>query len=257
MRGLARNRAHKRLNEPSGKIAAAGRLTRQLAPIQFPTPAGEIIRARPGRRKRGWSKTGTRREASPPQFERGQMATITISWSGNGITRLEIATAALADDGKRHSVFRRAINHTGDKAFTRVKRELSREIGASQSVIMKYGRISKHRASGGLLQFLIVSRGGPIPLKHFRATQNAAGVSASPWNNRKLYRHAFIVASAGGHAFWRTGSSRLPIKRIAGPNVPKEMVKERVGHAFEALVASDLPPRVEHEIRAITKGVVS
>jgi hypothetical protein len=94
-------------------------------------------------------------------------------------------------------------------------------------------------------------------MKHFRAAQNAAGVSASPWRNRKLYRHACIVASAGAHAFWRTGSSRLPIKRIAGPNVPKEMVKEHVGHAFAALVASDLPPRVDHEIPAITNGVLS
>lgn len=186
------------------------------------------------------------------------MATISISWTGNGLQRLTVAAEHLEDDGTRHKVFRRAINHTGDKAFTRVKRELSKEIGTTQSIIMKYGHIKKYRASGGGLRFEIVSRGGPIPIKNFKARQGRLGVSASPWNNRKLYRHAFIVPSLGGHVFWRTGGSkRLPIERIAGPNVPKEMVKEHVARVFSSLVASDLPPRVAHEIRVLTNGVVT
>jgi len=65
------------------------------------------------------------------------MATITYHWTGNGIARLKTAAHALADDGKRHTVLRRAINHTGNKAFTRTKRELSKQIGASQSLILQ------------------------------------------------------------------------------------------------------------------------
>jgi hypothetical protein len=185
------------------------------------------------------------------------MASITFRWTGDGIARLKTAAASLADNGKRNTAFRRAINHTGDKAFTRTKRELAAQIGASQSIILRYGKIRKARAFGSNLEFQIIAKGGPIPLKYFKARQGAGGVSASPWNHRKLYHHAFIVPSLRGNAFWRKGSGHLPIKGIAGPNVPKEMVKDAVAAAFEALVSTDLPSRVEHEVRVLTNGVVS
>jgi len=65
------------------------------------------------------------------------------------------------------------------------------------------------------------------------------------------------VPSLRGDAFWRKDSGHLPIKGIAGPNVPKEMVKDHVAAAFEALVSTDLPARLKHEIRVLTDGVVS
>lgn len=185
------------------------------------------------------------------------MAMISFRWTGDGVARLKTAAAALADRGKRDTAFRRAINHTGNKAFTRTKRELSKQIGASQSLILRYGKIRKAKAFGSNLEFQIIAKGGPIPLKYFRARQGAGGVSASPWNQRKLYHSAFIVPSLRGNAFWRKGSGHLPIKGIAGPNVPKEMVKDHVAAAFEALVSTDLPARLEHEIRVLTDGVVS
>lgn len=59
------------------------------------------------------------------------------------------------------------------------------------------------------------------------------------------------------HVFWRRGSRRFPIERVAGPNVPKEMIKDAVAVALQTLTATDLPARVEDEVRAITKGVQS
>jgi hypothetical protein len=61
----------------------------------------------------------------------------------------------------------------------------------------------------------------------------------------------------GGNVFWREGKARLPIKKIAGPNVPKELVKDETAAAFDATVRANLQRRVEHEVRAITNGVVS
>lgn len=185
------------------------------------------------------------------------MAQISIHWSGNGLARLKAAVDKLGNEGQSRTVLRRALNHTGNKAFTIVKRTLAQQIGASQAAILKYGKVRKVPATSAALEFLIISKGGPIPLKHFKARQVASGVSAAPWRNRKIYDHAFIVPSLGGHAFWRMGSGRLPIKRIAGPNVPKEMVKDQVAVAFNALVSTNLPARVEHEIRVLTDGVVS
>lgn len=179
-----------------------------------------------------------------------------MAWSGNGIARLTVAADALAG-AKKNTALRRALNHTGDKTFTIVKRTLQKQIGAPQHVILRYGRIRTQRANTGALVYQIVAKGGPIPLKHFSAYQTRRGVSAAPWRNRKVYKSAFIVARLGGHVFWRTSSKRLPIERVAGPNVPKEMVRDMVAAAFEATVSMSLPARVEHEVRVITNGVVT
>ena len=184
------------------------------------------------------------------------MAVITMNWQGDGIARLTVATKKLSG-AQKTAVLRRALNHTGDKVHTIVVRKLGEQIGAPQSVIKRYGQLRKIRASNASLVYTIRASGGPIPLKHFRAYQTRRGVSAAPWRNRKVYKSAFIVGSLGGHAFWRTGRKRLPIERIAGPNVPKELVKDQVAAAFEAVTTSQLPRRVEHEIRALTNGVVS
>ena len=184
------------------------------------------------------------------------MATLTMHWQGDGIARLTIAAQKLSSTQK-NNVLRRAVNHTGDKVHTAVMRALAQQIGAPQAVIRRYGKITKLRANNATLTYIIRCAGGPIPLKHFRAYQTRKGVSAAPWKNRKTYRSAFIVPSLGGHAFWRTGSKRLPIERIAGPNVPKEIVKDASAAAFHAVTAATLPARVAHEIKVLTNGVVS
>lgn len=184
------------------------------------------------------------------------MATLTMHWQGDGVGKLTIACEKLSSTQK-NNVLRRAVNHTLDKVHTAVLRTLADQIGAPQNVIRRYGKITKIKANNATLTGIIRCAGGPIPLKHFRAYQTRKGVSAAPWKNRKVYRSAFIVPSLGGHAFWRTSHKRLPIERIAGPNVPKEIVKDASAAAFHAVTAATLPARVAHEIKAITNGVVS
>ncbi len=184
------------------------------------------------------------------------MAALTMHWQGDGIRKLTIAAEKLGS-AKKNTVLRRAVNHTLDKVHTAVLRALAQQIGAPQNVIKRYGKITKVRANNATLTAIIRCSGGPIPLKHFKAYQTRKGVSAAPWRNRKTYKSAFIVARLGGHAFWRTGSKRLPIERIAGPNVPKEIVKDASAAAFHAVTNATLPARVAHEIRALTNGVVS
>lgn len=184
------------------------------------------------------------------------MALISFTWEGSGIARLTVAAERLSGSQKV-AVLRRALNHTGDRTFTTVRRTLSQQIGAPQHVIARYGKLRPLRASNAMLTYTIVAKGGPVPLKHFKAYQTKKGVSAAPWRNRKLYKSAFIVASLGGHVYWRKGKARLPIERVAGPNIPKEMVKDQTAAAFHATVAEGLPRRVAHEIRRLTDGVLS
>jgi hypothetical protein len=148
----------------------------------------------------------------------------------------------------------RAINWTGDRARTQVMRSLAKQTG------LKYGKIKDtvktHRATFGRLVYRIVSRAGYTSLKEFGARQTARGVSAAPWNKRRVFPHTFIVPSLGGHVFERTSSKRFPIRKLWGPAVPAEMVKGQTKAAFEQVVSRELPTRLGHEVDAILGGSV-
>lgn len=148
----------------------------------------------------------------------------------------------------------RALNHTGDKARTRVVRALVKQTGAKYGVVRKV--LTTRLASSGMLSYRIIGAGGYMSLKEFGARQTRKGVSAAPWNRRRVFPHTFIVGSLGGHVFERKGKSRLPIRKLWGPAIPKEMLKDQSKQAFETTVATDLPARVEHEVGAILSGVV-
>ena len=137
---------------------------------------------------------------------------------------IERLTARLIAAGKGiRPALARAINHTGDKARTQVVRALVKQTGAKSYAVRR--AMHTKPASIGTLIFLIVSSGGYMSLKEFGARQTDKGVSAAPWDKRRVFPHTFIVASLGGHVFERKGSSRLPIRKLWGPSIPKEMVQ--------------------------------
>jgi Prophage minor tail protein Z (GPZ) len=146
----------------------------------------------------------------------------------------------------------RAINHTGDKARTQVTRALAKQTG------LKYAKVRETLrtipAAIGRLVYRIVSRGGYTSLKEFGARPTQKGVSAAPWGRRRVFPHTFIVTSLGGHVFERTSSKRFPIRKLWGPAVPAELVKDQTKAAFEGVVAAELPARLDYEIGALLKG---
>ncbi len=89
------------------------------------------------------------------------------------------------------------------------------------------------------------------------------GVRAKPWGRSQRFPGAFIFAGhpksgqpvADGHAFIRTSSSSLPIRKLWGPSVPREMERDAVTQEFQD-AALELPGRILHEVRSITNGVV-
>lgn len=190
------------------------------------------------------------------------MARLSITWSGTGIERMEAAMEKLAGP-RRVAAARRALNHTGDKVFTAVRREVSKQVGLPQKTIVARGRLKPFRATGGNLTHIIRSSGRALSLSHFKPRQLAAGTKASPWGRRQMFKHAFmgprpgvIAPRLGGHVWVRKGSSRMPIKFLYGPSIPKELVRDESAAAF-ARVSAELPARVEHEVKVITDGVLS
>lgn len=187
---------------------------------------------------------------------------LTYDETGNHI-RFEQAVEKLGDRKRAHDAFRRGINHTGDKAKTRVIRALAKQMGLTQRKLKDSGAISTHRANFDNLEYTIKASGREIPLKEFGAKQFRYGVRAKAWGSSRQYRGAFIFAGnfrsgkfvGGGHVFKRVGKASKPIEKLYGPSIPKEMVKDQSQQAF-ADVALEVGPRIEHEVSRLTGGVV-
>jgi hypothetical protein len=147
---------------------------------------------------------------------------------------------------------RRAVNHTGDKAVTQVARTLARQTG------VKYGAAKKalfvQRANYDRGVYRISAKGGYLSLKEFGARQTKAGVSAMVWGKRRVFPHSFVSQKLGGHVFVRMGKDRNPIRKMWGPALPAELVKDETAAMFLSTVEAELPARVAHEVAALLAG---
>jgi hypothetical protein len=153
----------------------------------------------------------------------------------------------------------RAIKRTGDMTATRVVRSLTAQTGLKRPVIV---RAVKKQPAG--MQYRLKTRGGNVALKYFKARETRKGVSAAPWNARRVFTGTFIkgglfpkrkALNLGGQVFARTGASRVPIaKQKSGLFIPTEMISGATRATFLNAVRTILPPRLQHEISAILKG---
>ncbi|WP_274626561.1 hypothetical protein [Arvimicrobium flavum] len=208
---------------------------------------------------------------------------ITIRMTGNGIRRLDEAVRVLGE-GKARKAFSRAINRVGKTAGVAAGRALSDQTGLSKATGKRALTRKVDRSTPATLSYTIHGQGGDIALKYFKARETRPGVSAAPWNQRRVYASSFLKAgwwpsrvakpNWNGMVFRRASSdgySYNVAKGIAGRKrrgtsfevvdsglfIPIEMVKGQTAAAWQREGANRLQPRIEHEIRAITKGVVS
>jgi hypothetical protein len=178
------------------------------------------------------------------------------TWSDRGIFRMEAALAELKGS-RRVAAARRALNHTGDKAYTAVKRAVTKQMGLASQNVFKDGRaLRRRRASNALLQYEIESTGRAIRMKEFRWRKTRKGITAYPWGKRHAFKSAFVVPRWSGNLYRRRTSKRFPLEALLGPNINKEVVKDQSEIAFYTTSAA-LVPRIEHDVRVITKGVIS
>ncbi len=191
---------------------------------------------------------------------------VMLRWSDvGGLRRFEEAIRALGNDTSR-KVLARAVNRTGEMARTQVRSALTKQTGLKRKVII--AAVKTNRSDWEDLTFSLYSTGGDVSLKFFEPTETDEGVRAKPFNRSTVFPATFRRGGewpggrgallAGGHAFFRAGTKRLPIERArSGVIIPAEMVKDASAEAFTSTAATVLPRRVEHEIKRVTKGVVS
>lgn len=153
----------------------------------------------------------------------------------------------------------RAVRRTGDMTKTQVVRSLTKQTGLKRQVIVRAVKAQPNGAT-----YTMRSRGGNVSLKYFGAKESRKGVSAAPWNARRLYAGAFIKGgrfpkrvglSFGGQVFVRSGKGRTPIvKQKSGLFIPTEMVTGATKAAFLSTVGKVLPVRLQHELARILGG---
>lgn len=153
-----------------------------------------------------------------------------------------------------------AVKHTGDKAVSAMRSALVPQTGLKRKTLVK--AVKGRSTAGG---YEIASHGGNIRLKFFGARETRKGVSAAPWNSRRIYAGTFIKGGRfpnrvdlhkGGQVFKRSGSSRLPIHNTrSGLYIPEEMVKGQSAAAFYQTMDRDLAARLEHELMRIFFGM--
>lgn len=166
--------------------------------------------------------------------------TVTLTVQGDGLKRFADAVEELGSANARKA-YVRALNHTGDKAKTRVVRALSKQVGLPVRRLENLGRIvatkAEHSSTRGEPEYVIRSTGRYIPLGEFGPKQFRFGVRTKAWGR---HEHAFIFAGhrfsgqrmPGGHVFRNSGKfnsesgrDNLPLP-LWGPAIPKEMVKD-------------------------------
>lgn len=147
-------------------------------------------------------------------------------------------------------IFSRALNKGGDQGRTQVKRSLVSQTG------IKYGMINKAvktvRAHPNKLEYSLIADGTETNLNLFGARQRKKGVSAAPWKKRRIFKSTFIVPGYEGRVFKRAGKERGPLEPLFGPNIAREVVKDKTKAAWQA-VAPFVMNRVEHELMRLFK----
>lgn len=167
-----------------------------------------------------------------------------------------ISNALRAAESKMDLIKVRALNHTGPKARTAMVRALVPQTGMKRKPLNKALR-QKRAFNGG--DYTIAAKGGDVRLMFFKPRETRKGVSAAPWNKRRVYAGSFmkggrfpkrVALAMGGAVLNRAGKSRLPLAAAprSGLYIPTEMVKGNSEAVFYAVVQRDLGPRIAHEL---------
>lgn len=148
--------------------------------------------------------------------------------------------------------FARAMRRIRDMARTRVVRESAKRTDLSISDVREL-TTAVLNAGGNTAE--VVMKSGWIGLAKLPHTQTAQGVRVK---GRGLLKSSFRAKMKSGHVgvMIRSGSSRLPIRELFGPNPshdvtnnPDEYIK-----VLAELIEEHLAPRVLHELGRLLPG---
>lgn len=204
---------------------------------------------------------------------------------GSGMALMEEATQILGTQHRAKRAFARAINRTGDVVRNEASRSLAKQTGLPVSTGKRAYRRDGERATPATLVYIVNGSGGPVSLKYFKPRETRKGVSAAPRNQRQIFPSSFLKAgwwpkrvvktnwnkqvferaTASGYGRrqiftngqWKAVRGNIKFNKVRSDVViPQEMVTGAAATAWRD-GARRLQPRIEHEVRVMTKGIVS
>jgi hypothetical protein len=138
------------------------------------------------------------------------------------------------------------LTEGGDKVRTKVRKALK-----AQTNPIKYATITS-RVDGKRngFSYFIEAKGGGLPIKEF--PHSAPGsVSASPWGVARTFKRSFV--KAGGALVARLTRKRFPVRKLYGPSLSKELVKDQSLAAFEVGVRADVVPAIDKRLARLLR----
>jgi hypothetical protein len=139
----------------------------------------------------------------------------------------------------------RGLNQGGERVRTSVQRALKERtnVKAYKSIT---SRMRTTRAYEASLTYQIIATGKGIPIEEFPLTVvkgQGGGVDAKTWGVDHLFKRSFREKFTGKLRA-RTSSSRVPIRKLYGPALPKELGAGEITSLFYSAAAELVPPRV-------------
>jgi hypothetical protein len=185
---------------------------------------------------------------------------------------IAVAASAMALGAKTEAAVVAGMNKAGDMGLTQVKAELRRQTGIPLGDMNRSKGLAKKLARKGDLEYEIIARARWTPLSYFGPSQAVAGVRASPWGQRRLFKRTFMATMRSGHvgvyvrvpgksrreervsASGRRYSTELGIRELWGPNLAEELVRDPVPSVFRVTTEANLPRLINHEVERALAG---
>lgn len=161
---------------------------------------------------------------------------------------------------KVNQVLSRAVN----RAVTNVKSNISKKVREQYVVKASDVKDSLHitKATVGYPVAVVKSTGKKLNLTKFRISpieprptsppKNGYRVEVKKSEGLKTVPRGFLAYTKNSLGFFqRTGSSRMPIKRLMGPSIPEMIGHEDTIEYIESEARSMLNKRIEHELERV------
>lgn len=154
------------------------------------------------------------------------------------------ATFYAVPENIKNKSIARALNHSGAKVFTRVKRDLSDLMNAPRKRVAKI--LKKYGATANNHTFSIRARDVAAAAKDYKPSKRAHGIAIFPFHKQEYIQSGFF--GPAGHVFVRRGRKRLPIDKKYGPPIPPYLVSDSIVKAANDVIVEAFKTRMPKEI---------
>lgn len=181
---------------------------------------------------------------------------ITVGFNPRKVADLRAALSATGKGLSRELAV--AVNATAKKGKSEVSKQIRQELNATKKAVDTTISIHGKATAQSTSSTVSLKKTKRLPLKEFKARQNASGVVAkiSKRGSQTFVASGFMGPQPGnkaaklfGHAFKRRGKSRLPIVKLMGVSPWGAFVKRNMTPPTTKQIGAELEKQINKRIR--------